>query len=434
MKKKYFFVIFLTFISISVLTLLIVYLLFGKGYTLLLPFALSVLLSYISARLIAKSISSSIASIDPDDVDPDECTVEMKPLLRKIVRQDALIARQMAELKQGKEEFKAITENMAEGLIVTGSDGEIIIYNSKAQALFDPEHIKTNVLLLCDDEGFTLAVHSALAGSSSTSKITVLDGIYRIYANPLIIDSKASGAVIIVHDITEQDKMEVMRREFTSNVSHELKTPLTSIYGISEILSSGIVSEDDIPRFLQNIHSETGRLITLVNDIIKLSQMDENSIMEEKEGVSLLKLAYSVCDRLKPIAESKKITLTVSGCDVEVFGIKGILDEMIYNLADNSIKYNTENGNAAIKIIKKDDKAILEVSDTGIGISPMHIGRIFERFYRVDKSHSKQVGGTGLGLSIVKHGAFYHGATIDVESTLGKGTVIRVNFPLNANK
>ena len=220
-----------------------------------------------------------------------------------------------------------------------------------------------------------------------------------------------------------------MRREFTSNVSHELKTPLTSIYGISEIMANGLVRGEDIPRFAKSIYDETGRLITLVNDIIKLSQMDENSIMAQKEPVDLLAVAQQVCSRLQGVAAENHIALSAEGEALVISGIPGIIEEMIYNLADNGIKYNKENGWVKIKIKQKNGRPYITVSDNGIGISPQHIDRIFERFYRVDKSHSKQVGGTGLGLSIVKHGANFHGASLSVQSTPGRGTAITITFP-----
>ena len=221
-----------------------------------------------------------------------------------------------------------------------------------------------------------------------------------------------------------------MRREFTSNVSHELKTPLTSIYGISEILANGLVRSEDIPRFAKSIYDETGRLITLVNDIIKLSQMDENSISALKEPIDLLAVARQVTKRLQNIAAEKRVTLSCEGTSSVISGIPGIIEEMIYNLADNGIKYNTEDGWVKITAGQRDARPYLTVSDSGIGISPQHIDRIFERFYRVDKSHSKQVGGTGLGLSIVKHGANFHGATLNVQSTPGHGTAITITFPI----
>ena len=370
-----------------------------------------------------------LTKMDPDDPD-DAAPEELKPIVRKLIRQNGLIGSLTSQLKQRQEEFRAITENMTEGLLVTGKNGEILLYNSPAKQILDPDgaYNKNDAFALNDSPDFASCLSSALAGGAAKKKMILRERVYQLYANPLWIDETLSGAVMMLLDITEQEQRDSMRREFTSNVSHELKTPLTSIYGISEILADGIVKPEDIPRFTKNIHSETGRLITLVNDIIKLSQMDENSIMEDRTDVPLLDLAQRVCARLEEIAEEKNVTLAASGENAAVSGIPGILEEMIYNLVDNGIKYNVPGGSVNVTVEQRGGHPVVTVADTGIGIEPQHLGRIFERFYRVDKSHSKQVGGTGLGLSIVKHGAMFHGAHIDVSSTPGKGTAVSITF------
>lgn len=387
-----------------------------------------VILGIVFAETFSKKIARTLTKIDPDDVDPDECDKEIKHLLRKIVRQEALVSRQMYELKCRQEEFFAITENMAEGLIVSDKRGEIIISNTRARKMLLDGGDANLVFEFSQDENFLSTVKAALLGKVAQADLSMPGKVYRVYANPLITDNEPSGAVVLLSDKTEEELRENMRREFTSNVSHELKTPLTSIYGISEILADGIVKKEDIPKFAKSIHDESGRLITLVNDIIKLSQMDENSIMEEKEPINLLEIAENICLRLKDVAEKKKVKIKIKGEDAYIFGIKGIVEEMIYNLVDNGIKYNKEDGKVTVNVKKKEKRVIVSVKDTGIGISNEHIGRIFERFYRVDKSHSKQVGGTGLGLSIVKHGASFHGALIDVQSVPNKGTEIKISF------
>lgn len=389
----------------------------------------SVLLSAYISEVFAKKVSKTLTDIDPDDVDPDGCDWEIKPVLRKIIRQDALVSRQLFEIKRRQEEFFAITENMAEGIIVSDKNGEIILSNTRARNMLLDGGDANNVFEILKEEIFLDAVKTALQGNNASGQFNLPGKVYKLFANPLFIENQPEGAVILLLDITEEELRENLRREFTSNVSHELKTPLTSIYGISEILAGGIVKNEDIPKFAQSIYDESGRLITLVNDIIKLSQMDENSIMEEKEEVDFYEITQNICARLNDVALKKEVRLNITGKSGKVFGIKGILEEMLYNLVDNAIKYNKMGGKVTVNIENKDKKVIVSVSDTGIGISNEHISRIFERFYRVDKSHSKKVGGTGLGLSIVKHGASFHHATIDVKSVPNKGTEIKLTFP-----
>ncbi len=429
MKKRCFTLCFLFSLVASLLTLGI-FMLFKTSwsetdyYAVSCAVAAAIVFSLAFGEICARAVTGKITSVDPDEVDADECDAELKPLMRKIVRQDSLISSQMSELKRRNQEFNAITENMAEGLIVCDSLGKPLIVNSHAKNIYDFAENPLDI-----SETFARSVQNALMGKGTVDSFELNGCIYRIYANPLMNDDKLTGCVILLLDITQEEKREIMRREFTSNVSHELKTPLTSIYGISEILAGGIVRQEDIPRFAQNIHNETGRLITLVNDIIKLSQMDENSIEESREPVDLKEVCISVISRLKNIAEKNGISLSVEGNCKPVSGIRGILEEMVYNLCDNGIKYNSPGGNVKITLSSDGGSEKLTVTDNGIGIAPQNIPRIFERFYRVDKSHSKQVGGTGLGLSIVKHGASYHGATIDVKSTVGKGTSVSISFP-----
>lgn len=389
-------------------------------------------LSLCLAFALSKKIMRPILEIDPENPHLGEEYQELSPLLHRISRQNQLIQRQMTDLKRKQEEFRAITENMAEGFIVAGKSGEILLYNSSALLMLGlggaaPDN---SIFTLSQNTVFNRAVQEAMQGRHCQEEFEENNRVYQLFANPVTVDKTLSGAVIMLLDITEREQREAMRREFTSNVSHELKTPLTSIYGISEILANGLVRNEDIPRFAKSIYDETGRLITLVNDIIKLSQMDENSISAQKEPLDLLAVAQQVTMRLQNIAEEKHIALSCEGTSSVILGIPGIIEEMIYNLADNGMKYNTENGWVKIIVGQRDCRPYLTVSDSGIGISPQHIDRIFERFYRVDKSHSKQVGGTGLGLSIVKHGANFHGAVLSVQSTPGRGTAITITFPI----
>ena len=259
--------------------------------------------------------------------------------------------------------------------------------------------------------------------------MTISEKIYQVIATPVFTDGKVTGAVIIILDITEKEGREELRREFTSNVSHELKTPLTTIYGISDMLVGGIVKPTDIPGFAKNIRDEAGRMITLIEDIIKLSQLDENSFADHEETVDILTLAQLASERLKPAAESKHVTINVTGERAEMTGIRSVLEEIVYNLLDNAVKYNREGGRADINVADNEHDITVTVSDTGIGIPADCIDRVFERFFRADKSHSRKIGGTGLGLSIVKHGVLLHGGNITVKSTEGTGTTFTLTLP-----
>ena len=260
------------------------------------------------------------------------------------------------------------------------------------------------------------------------SEITQDEGVYTLIANPVYDGETVIGAVIVIIDVTESAKREQLRREFTSNVSHELKTPLTSISGFAEMMKSGGTPDSTVVDFSTSIYDEAQRLITLVNDIIKLSELDENATVFESESVDLYSVAQSVVKRLKPIAEKQDISIGLSGESACVFGTNKIIDEIIYNLCDNAVKYNKHGGSVDVIISATEQKINLTVRDTGIGIPKSEQSRVFERFYRIDKSHSKQVGGTGLGLAIVKHAAAYMNAEISLESMEGIGTEITVSF------
>ena len=251
----------------------------------------------------------------------------------------------------------------------------------------------------------------------------------QVMANPVLRDGEVEGAVVVVLDITEQEERENLRREFTANVSHELKTPLTSISGFAEIIQNGIVKPEDIPRFAGNIYMESQRLISLVDDILNLSRLDEADVQLEREDFDLSAVARDVAARLKPAAKKNGVVITTYGDKAMVNGVKSIVDEMVYNLCDNAVKYNKHNGRVTLNVENLPEGVTLTVTDTGIGIPAADVDRVFERFYRVDKSHSKEIGGTGLGLSIVKHGAAFHNAKVSLQSTEGEGTTVRLVFP-----
>ena len=279
----------------------------------------------------------------------------------------------------------------------------------------------------CKQEIFD-AVDTALSGSHAELLLTIDETSWQVLANPVVASGQVAGAVILFMDVTEREQRDRLRREFSANVSHELKTPLTSISGFAELMKEGLVPPEKIPEFSGDIYKESLRLIGLVNDIIQLSRLDENSTQFQRAPVDLYALSESVIERLEPVAARQSISLHLTGEHAEILGVEQLLKEMIYNLLDNAIKYNVQNGSATLSIHKSGEHVILTVSDTGIGIPYAHQPRVFERFYRVDKSHSKEVGGTGLGLSIVRHAAQYHGARLELKSQPGNGTTITVTF------
>ncbi len=370
---------------------------------------------------------------------------ELSPLVRRLEKQRLTIWQQMELLREKQEEFTAITENMAEGFIVVNGQAEVISFNSSAIRILGADMVNrdggpVNVLSFNRSNGFRQAVDAALRGKHSEQRLELNGRYYQIIANPVRIsrkpDSHAAvlesqenqGAVVVILDVTEQQDRESLRREFTANVSHELKTPLTSISGYAEIMKNGMVPSDDMVRFSEKIYMEAQRLISLVGDIIKLSQLDEEQVELEMTAVDLHRTAKEVVEQLKEPAQAAHVSLTLAGGPLIVKGAARILFEMIYNLCDNAIKYNKPGGYVRITTTSQNGCPTVIVEDNGIGIPENDKDRIFERFYRVDKSHSRQIGGTGLGLSIVKHGAIYHKARVEMESKLGKGTVVRIVF------
>lgn len=379
----------------------------------------------ISARIVAP-----INEIDPENPDIDERYPEIAPLLHKISRQNELIRKQLADMKRHQEEFRAITENMDEGFLLIDKKTDILSYNASALRLLGRGRAGENgsVFALNRAPAFRAAVGEALSGRHNEKTLETDGRIYTLIANPVTENGQTDGAVLVILDVTEKRQREQMRREFTSNVSHEMKTPLTSIYGISEMLMNGLVKPEDVHRFAEDIHKESGRMISLIDDTIKLSQLDEESIPYEREDVDLYAIAEETVARMRPEAEKHNVTLTLTGESHVIRGIRTILGEIVSNLCDNAIKYNRDGGSVRVSVTKEGGKTVLAVADTGIGIPKEHLDRVFERFYRVDKSHSREIGGTGLGLSIVKHGAAYHGAEVKIDSTVGVGTTVKILF------
>ena len=392
---------------------------------------LSLLLSAALASRLSKGLIRPILSLDLEHPEDCETYDELTPLLSRLKRQNDTIQRQMDLLKQRQTEFAALTDNMSEGFLLLDLQGHVLSHNSGALRLLGAEEPagEVNVLVLNREEPFRHAVDEALAGRRC-QQLLHLNGRYcQLLANPVLADGKPAGAVLVLLDVTEQEQREELRREFTANVSHELKTPLTSISGIAEIMCSGMVKAEDIQSFAGDIYQEAQRLIALVEDIIRLSRLDEGAETLERENVNLFTLAQEVGRRLDPAAQKAGVTLKVMGRSAEVYGIPSVLGEMVYNLCDNAIKYNRPGGTVNVTVAPDDRGTELTVEDTGIGIPVEDQSRVFERFYRVDKSHSKEIGGTGLGLSIVKHGASLHGAQLHMDSQVGRGTCIQLRFP-----
>lgn len=392
--------------------------------------ALAGVLSY----RVSKKIVKPLGSIDLQHPEQVETYDELSPFLQRIAAQNREIRSQMEEIRKQQQEFSMITENMSEGLFVVDRNYQILSYNRSAVRIFGmaPESVPENLLAVNRSEGFRSVVDSALKGRHAQENLELDGRVYQIIASPVCQQEDALdlvGAVILTLDVTEKEAQEQYRREFTANVSHELKTPLTSISGIAEIIRNGIVRPEDIPHFAGKIYDDSQRLITLIGDIIKLSRLDENQVPMERESVDLLETARDVVQQLASVARKNGVTLVTNGSHGVVNGVRQVLGEMVYNLCENAVKYNRPGGRVWVDVRQAADHVELCVKDTGIGIPAAEQGRIFERFYRVDKSHSKAVGGTGLGLSIVKHGAALHHATIHVDSEPGEGTAITLTFP-----
>lgn len=405
----------------------------GMWWEVLLIVIIAAMVSLGVAAIVARVVVKPINSIDLKNPDIGESYSEIAPLLHRISEQNHEIDQQIAELTRSRKEFSLITENMSEGFIIIDSRTEVLSYNTAALKILGSDFTGSSrsVLVLNRSEAFRSAVEDALAGKRSETDLTLSEKIYQVIATPAFTGSNVTGAVMIILDITEKEAREELRREFTSNVSHELKTPLTTIYGISDMLVGGIVKPEDIPGFAKNIRDEAGRMITLIQDILKLSQLDENTFSDQRERVDLYELAQSAAERLRPQADEKHVTISVTGERSEFTGIATVLEEMIYNLLDNAVKYNKQGGRADVDVRSSGDDIVVTVSDTGIGVPADSIDRIFERFYRADKSHSRKIGGTGLGLSIVKHGVSLHGGSITVKSSEGSGTTFTMALPKN---
>ena len=398
------------------------------------PVALVLLLAFVLglvlASRVARQLVQPINAIDLNDPEGAEGYEELTPLLSKIRSQNRQIQQQVLDLKRRQEEFTAITENMSEGFLVVDQETRLLSYNSAALHLLRgerPMEEGASTYTLNREAGFRRCLEEALSGHRSETLVEKDGECRQIMANPVEQDGTVAGAVVVILDVTEKEQRESLRREFTANVSHELKTPLTSILGTAEILQNGLVKPEDIPHFAGNIHREAGRLIGLVNDIIKLSRLDEGGPAGEWETVDLYALAGRILEQLAPAAEKKHLAMELKGEPALARGVPQIVEEILYNLCDNAVAYNREGGRVTVTVEAARFGSRVTVQDTGIGIPQEMQSRVFERFYRVDKSHS--AGGTGLGLSIVKHGAAYLGAGVALESQMEKGSTFTLTFP-----
>lgn len=384
----------------------------------------------LSSRL-SKSIIRPILELDLEHPEESGVYDELSPLLTRIRRQNDTIRDQIELLRQRRQEFTALTENMSEGFLLLDSKGRVLSYNTGALKLLGasaPQE-EANVLTLDRSDPFRQVVSQVLEGLRCQGRLERNGRSLQVLADPVFRDGECAGAVLVLLDVTEKEQGEQMRREFTANVSHELKTPLTSISGMAEIMKDGLVRQEDIPGFAADIYKESQRLIRLVEDIIHLSRLDEGGADLEKQELDLLQLANTVRDRLLPTAKQNEVTLELTGDHQTICGIASVVEEMIYNLCDNGIKYNHLGGKVTVTVAGEPELVTLTVADNGIGIPAADQARVFERFYRVDKSHSKEIGGTGLGLSIVKHGAALHNAQVELDSVPGQGTTVRIKFP-----
>ena len=397
----------------------------------LLVLAVALILSGVLASRLARRITEPLNRLDLEHPLENDTYEELAPLLRRMEHQRRQIDRQMDELRRRSEEFEQITGSMSEGLVLLDEAGVILSINPAARRLLDAAEncVGQDLLTVDRDVALSDALRQAAEQGHSEFRGQRNGREYQFDVTRIQSEGRTAGTVLLVFDVTERAFAERNRREFTANVSHELKTPLQGIIGSAELLENGLVKQEDVPRFIGHIRSEAQRLVTLIGDIIRLSQLDEGEPMPA-EPVELLALAREAAESLQSAAAARNVTITVEGEPVELTGVRRLLYEIVFNLCDNAIKYNTDGGRVQVTVTKENETAAVTVRDTGIGIPPDQQDRVFERFYRVDKSHSKASGGTGLGLSIVKHAVQYHHGAIHLQSEVGKGTEIRVTFPV----
>lgn len=406
----------------------------GMLQPILIVVVIALVMSGILAGRLSKRIVKPLNDLNLEKPLENDTYEEISPLLRRISIQNIEIKEQFKALQQRAAEFAQITGYMNEGLVLMDKQGIILSINPAANKIFalKQDTVGRDFLEVYRDHEMGLCIKSAIESGHSEIQQTRFGREYQFNVSRIESDGDMVGTVLLIFDITEKVQAELNRREFTANVSHELKTPLQGIIGSAELIENGMVKQEDMSRFIEHIRKEASRLVTLVEDIIRLSQLDEKAELG-KEQINLSEIVSEVAENLKNIAKDKNIEIRVDCEQVIMSGVRKLLYEIVCNLCDNAIKYNVDGGYINISVMSINQEAILTVSDTGIGIPQEHINRVFERFYRVDKSHSKESGGTGLGLSIVKHAVAYHHGTIDIESKVDSGTTIKIKFPIMQN-
>lgn len=397
----------------------------------LITLALMIALTVLISRRQAARIVDPLSKLNLNTPKSNRAYAELDPLLERIGTQQHKLLEQSAELQRKKNEFETATNHMSEGLVLLNESGVILAINRSAVRLLGITTycIGLRLTSVCPSGELQELLLRASGGEHVDTTVTLGGQAYRLSASPTVTESRVTGLALLVYDLTEKEKAEKMRQEFTANVSHELKTPLHSISGYAELLSNGLVKQEDVPAFSERIYAEARRLIALVEDIIKLSRLDEGAADTQRESVDLYALASATLQSLAPLSDEAGVTLQLQGTGAPLFGIRQFLSIIIHNLCENAIKYNRPGGSVTVSVTNTPEYAVLAVRDTGIGIPESEQERVFERFYRVDKSHSKALGGTGLGLSIVKHAAKLHGATIKLNSIPDVGTTVTVYFP-----
>ncbi len=400
-------------------------------YLLLILF-LAAVIAYGLAKRQTGKIVSPLNNLNLDHPMVNEIYDELAPLVTRISNQQNQIKLHLEEIQEKQAEFNSVVNNMREGLIILNQNGNILTINQRVQKIFNAEpgnYIGKKIYVLHRSSALQKSIEKAIHGVANEEIITIDGSHYQMLANPVYAESQLRGIILLILDVTEKQESEQRRREFTANVSHELKTPLTTIRGYAEIISNGLAKPEDTPEFAGRIYREADRMLAMVNDIMTLSHLDESLPSPKFEKLDLAEILSDVIERMRPLAARKKLSIEYQGTPMVIFGIRVLLDEMFFNIFDNAIKYNHPEGKIRVNLVADDDFVTVRIADTGIGIAREDQPRIFERFYRVDKSHSRDSGGTGLGLSIVKHCALVHQAKVDLFSEVKVGTTVSVVFP-----
>ena len=408
------------------------HLVLGVVKPIILVIGIAVALSALLAGQLTKNIVAPLNELNLDDPMSNREYGEIQPLLRRLDSQQVQLRAQSQELRQKQKEFNTVTRSLSEGLVLMNSSGTVLSINPAATRLLEitPNCLGADFGVANRNAAISALVEKALTGEKAEENVALTGGEYLAAASPVRSDGAVFGVVLLLFDVTQKQKAEALRREFTANVSHELKTPLHAISGYAELMKDGLVPPEDTRHFGEKIYSEAQRMIDLVEDTLRLSRLDEGAADMQWVPIDLYETAKAAMQELTAPAELKNVSIRLEGKKTVIQGIPQLVSGIVFNLMDNAVKYNKDGGLVIVRLGQEGNQAVLTVTDTGIGISPEHQERVFERFYRVDKSHSKEIGGTGLGLSIVKHAALILGAAIELDSTFGKGTIVTVRFPI----